>query len=98
MASIVAAAMDAFGSVDVVVNNTGIAAPLESVEDDLSNADYRRIVDPCSSSSSRVTRWQSLIDSDTQSATVADLRRMEFRCIRSCRRKWRSTHGRCWLK
>ncbi len=43
-ASIVEAAMDAFGRLDVVVNNAGIAAPLEWVED-LTNADYRRMVE-----------------------------------------------------
>jgi NAD(P)-dependent dehydrogenase (short-subunit alcohol dehydrogenase family) len=43
-ASIVEAAMDSFGSVDVVVNNAGIAAPLDWVED-LTPADYRRMVE-----------------------------------------------------
>jgi NAD(P)-dependent dehydrogenase (short-subunit alcohol dehydrogenase family) len=43
-ASIVDAAMDAFGRVDVLVNNAGIAAPLEWVED-LTLADYRRKVE-----------------------------------------------------
>ncbi len=43
-ASIVEAAMDTFGGIDVVVNNAGIAAPLEWVED-LTNGDYRRMVE-----------------------------------------------------
>ena len=43
-ASIVEAALDSFGRVDVVVNNAGIAAPLHWVED-LTNADYRRMVE-----------------------------------------------------
>jgi NAD(P)-dependent dehydrogenase (short-subunit alcohol dehydrogenase family) len=42
--SIVEAAMDSFGRLDVVVNNAGIAAPLELVED-LTLADYRRMVE-----------------------------------------------------
>jgi NAD(P)-dependent dehydrogenase (short-subunit alcohol dehydrogenase family) len=36
--------VDSFGSVDVVVNNAGIAAPLDWVEN-LTNADYRRMVE-----------------------------------------------------
>jgi NAD(P)-dependent dehydrogenase (short-subunit alcohol dehydrogenase family) len=43
-ASIVEAAMDSFGSIDVVVNNAGIAAPLDWVEN-LSPADYRRMIE-----------------------------------------------------
>lgn len=43
-ASIVQTAMDAFGSVDVVVNNAGIAAPMDWIEN-LSTADYRRMVE-----------------------------------------------------
>ena len=43
-ASIVEAALDAFGRVDVVVNNAGIAAPLDWVEN-LTPADYRRMVE-----------------------------------------------------
>ncbi len=43
-ASIIETAMDNFGRVDVVVNNAGIAAPLEWVED-LTLADYRRMVE-----------------------------------------------------
>ena len=43
-ASIVQAAIDNFGGVDVVVNNAGIAAPLEWLED-LTLADYRRMVE-----------------------------------------------------
>ena len=43
-ASIIEAAMDSFGSVDVVVNNAGIAAPLDWVEN-LTNADYRQMVE-----------------------------------------------------
>jgi NAD(P)-dependent dehydrogenase (short-subunit alcohol dehydrogenase family) len=42
-ASIVEAAMDNFGRIDVVVNNAGIAAPLEWVED-LTLEDYRKMV------------------------------------------------------
>lgn len=42
-ASIVQAAIDTFGGVDVVVNNAGIAAPLAWLED-LSTEDYRRMV------------------------------------------------------
>jgi NAD(P)-dependent dehydrogenase (short-subunit alcohol dehydrogenase family) len=42
-ASIIEAAMDSFGRIDVVVNNAGIAAPLEWVED-LTLEDYRRMV------------------------------------------------------
>ena len=43
-ASIVAAAMDNFGRVDVVVNNAGIAAPLDWLEN-LTAADYRRMIE-----------------------------------------------------
>jgi NAD(P)-dependent dehydrogenase (short-subunit alcohol dehydrogenase family) len=43
-ASIVEAAMDSFGRVDVVVNNAGIAAPMGWIED-LTPADYRRMVE-----------------------------------------------------
>jgi NAD(P)-dependent dehydrogenase (short-subunit alcohol dehydrogenase family) len=43
-ASIIEAAMDSFGSVDVVVNNAGIAAPMDWVEN-LTNADYQRMVE-----------------------------------------------------
>lgn len=43
-ASIVEAAMDSFGSVDVVVNNAGIAAPMDWIEN-LTAADYRRMVE-----------------------------------------------------
>ena len=43
-ASIVDAAIDSFGSVDVVVNNAGIAAPLDWIED-LTTGDYRRMVE-----------------------------------------------------
>jgi NAD(P)-dependent dehydrogenase (short-subunit alcohol dehydrogenase family) len=43
-AAIVDAALHAFGSIDVVVNNAGIAAPLDWVEN-LTAADYRRMVE-----------------------------------------------------
>ena len=43
-ASIIQAALENFGAVDIVVNNAGIAAPLEWVED-LTLADYRRMVE-----------------------------------------------------
>jgi hypothetical protein len=43
-ASIVEAALDSFGRVDVVVNNAGIAAPLDWIEN-LTPADYRRMVE-----------------------------------------------------
>ncbi len=43
-ASIIEAAMDSFGSVDVVVNNAGIAAPMDWIEN-LTPADYRRMVE-----------------------------------------------------
>ncbi|HET6950591.1 MAG TPA: SDR family NAD(P)-dependent oxidoreductase [Acidimicrobiales bacterium] len=43
-ASIVEAAIDSFGRVDVVVNNAGIAAPLDWLED-LTPADYRRMIE-----------------------------------------------------
>jgi len=43
-ASIVEAAMDSFGSVDVVVNNAGIAAPMDWIEN-LTAADYRRMIE-----------------------------------------------------
>jgi NAD(P)-dependent dehydrogenase (short-subunit alcohol dehydrogenase family) len=43
-ASIVDAAMDAYGQIDVLVNNAGIAAPLDWIEN-LSTADYRRMID-----------------------------------------------------
>jgi NAD(P)-dependent dehydrogenase (short-subunit alcohol dehydrogenase family) len=43
-AAIVEAAMDSFGRVDVVVNNAGIAAPLDWIEN-LTPADYRRMVE-----------------------------------------------------
>ncbi len=42
--SIIEAAMDSFGTIDVVVNNAGIAAPLDLVED-LSTGDYRKMVE-----------------------------------------------------
>jgi NAD(P)-dependent dehydrogenase (short-subunit alcohol dehydrogenase family) len=43
-ATIVESAMDTFGHIDVVINNAGIAAPLDWIEH-LSNADYRRMVE-----------------------------------------------------
>ena len=43
-AAIVEAAMDSFGAIDVLVNNAGIAAPLDLVED-LTPADYRKMVE-----------------------------------------------------
>ena len=43
-ASIIEAAMDSFGQIDVVVNNAGIAAPLDWIEN-LTTADYRRMVE-----------------------------------------------------
>ena len=43
-ASIVEAAMDTYGRVDSVVNNAGIAAPLDWIEN-LTLADYRRMVE-----------------------------------------------------
>jgi NAD(P)-dependent dehydrogenase (short-subunit alcohol dehydrogenase family) len=43
-ASIVEAAMDSFGRIDVVVNNAGIAAPMDWIEN-LTPADYRRMVE-----------------------------------------------------
>ena len=43
-ASIIAAAMDNFGQIDVVVNNAGIASPLDWIEN-LTPADYRRMVE-----------------------------------------------------
>jgi NAD(P)-dependent dehydrogenase (short-subunit alcohol dehydrogenase family) len=43
-ASIIEAAMDSFGQIDVVVNNAGIAAPMDWIED-LTTADYRRMVE-----------------------------------------------------
>ena len=43
-ASIIETAMDAFGRIDVVVNNAGIAAPLDWIEH-LTTADYRRMVE-----------------------------------------------------
>jgi NAD(P)-dependent dehydrogenase (short-subunit alcohol dehydrogenase family) len=43
-ASIVQTSIDSFGRLDVVVNNAGIAAPLEWLED-LTNADYRKMVE-----------------------------------------------------
>jgi NAD(P)-dependent dehydrogenase (short-subunit alcohol dehydrogenase family) len=42
--SIIAAAMDNFGQIDVVVNNAGIASPLDWIEN-LTAADYRRMVE-----------------------------------------------------
>lgn len=42
--SIIDAAMDSFGRIDVVVNNAGIAAPLDWIEN-LTAADYRRMVE-----------------------------------------------------
>jgi NAD(P)-dependent dehydrogenase (short-subunit alcohol dehydrogenase family) len=42
--SIVDAAMDAFGQIDVLVSNAGIAAPLDWIEQ-LTAADYRRMVE-----------------------------------------------------
>ena len=42
--SIIEAAMDSFGRIDVVVNNAGIAAPLDWIEN-LTPADYRRMVE-----------------------------------------------------
>jgi len=43
-ASIAEAAMDSFGGIDVVVNNAGIAAPMDWIEN-LTNEDYRRMVE-----------------------------------------------------
>src|SRR5262245_13767273 len=43
-ATIVEAAMDSFGRIDVLVNNAGIAAPLDWIEN-LTAADYRRMVE-----------------------------------------------------
>ena len=43
-ASIIAAAMDSFGQIDVVVNNAGIASPLDWIEN-LTPADYRQMVE-----------------------------------------------------
>lgn len=43
-ASIIEAAIDTYGSVDVVVNNAGIAAPLDWIEN-LTPADYRRMLE-----------------------------------------------------
>src|SRR5262249_38352120 len=43
-ASIVEQALDAFGRLDVVVNNAGIASPLDTFEN-LTTADYRRMID-----------------------------------------------------
>ncbi len=43
-ATIIEAAMDSFGQIDVVVNNAGIAAPLDWIEN-LTLADYRRMVE-----------------------------------------------------
>jgi hypothetical protein len=43
-ASIVEAAIDSFGRIDVVVNNAGIAAPMDWIEN-LTPADYRRMVE-----------------------------------------------------
>jgi len=43
-ASIIQAALDTYGGIDVVVNNAGIAAPLEWVED-LALADYRKMIE-----------------------------------------------------
>lgn len=43
-ASIIEAALDSYGTIDVVVNNAGIAAPLDWIEN-LTLADYRRMVE-----------------------------------------------------
>ena len=43
-ASIIAAAMDNFGQIDVVVNNAGIASPLDWIEN-LTPANYRQMVE-----------------------------------------------------
>jgi NAD(P)-dependent dehydrogenase (short-subunit alcohol dehydrogenase family) len=43
-ASIVEAALDTFGQIDALVNNAGIASPLDWI-DNLSEADYRRMVE-----------------------------------------------------
>ncbi len=43
-AAIIDAAMDSFGRIDVVVNNAGIAAPMDWIEN-LTPADYRRMVE-----------------------------------------------------
>jgi hypothetical protein len=43
-ASIIEATMDSFGAIDVVVNNAGIAAPMDWIEN-LTPADYRRMVE-----------------------------------------------------
>ena len=43
-ASIIEAALDTFGQIDVLVNNVGIASPLDWI-DNLTEADYRRMVE-----------------------------------------------------
>src|SRR5262245_55127087 len=63
-ASIVQAAVDAWGGLDVLVNNAGIAAPLDFVED-LTPADYRRMVEVHHLGTVYVTKaaWPHLIES-----------------------------------
>jgi hypothetical protein len=62
-ASIIAAAMDAFGQIDVVVNNAGIAAPMDWIEN-LTPADYRRMIEVHHLGTVYVTKaaWPHLMD------------------------------------
>jgi NAD(P)-dependent dehydrogenase (short-subunit alcohol dehydrogenase family) len=61
-ASIVEQALDAFGRLDVVVNNAGIAAPLDTFEN-LTPADYRRMIEVHFLGSVYVTKaaWPHLV-------------------------------------
>lgn len=61
-ASIIAAAMDNFGRIDVVVNNAGIASPLDWIEN-LTSADFRRMVEVHHLGTVNVTKaaWPHLV-------------------------------------
>src|SRR3954462_3920030 len=64
-ASIIEAALDTFGQIDVLVNNAGIASPLDWIEN-LTEADYRRMVEIHYLGTVYVTKaaWPHLKESD----------------------------------
>jgi NAD(P)-dependent dehydrogenase (short-subunit alcohol dehydrogenase family) len=62
-ASIAQAAIDAFGRIDVLVNNAGIAAPLDTIEN-LTPANYRKMIEVHFLGTAYVTKavWPHLVD------------------------------------